>query len=104
MHKNFATAKPIRRTFEDSVYVAPGSTGKGVGKLLLAALLRQLKDDGAREVLAVIGDSANQASIGLHASLGFRHVGVFRRVGFKFDRWLDVVLMQRSLIDGGEPG
>jgi phosphinothricin acetyltransferase len=101
--QQFRSREAYRRTFEDSVYVAPGSTGKGIGKLLLAALLGQLKNDGAREVVAVIGDSANQPSISLHASLGFHHVGVLQRVGFKFDRWLDVVLMQRSLILRGEP-
>ena len=83
--------------FEDSVYVAPGAQNQGVGLLLLAEVLAVLKGDGAREVLAVIGDSANAASIALHAKLGFAHVGVFRNVGLKFDRWLDVVLMQRSL-------
>lgn len=101
----FAYAQPFRdreayaRTFEDSVYVAPGSLGQGVGKALLATLLQQLMDDGVREVLAVIGDSENHASIGVHKALGFRDAGLLHRVGFKFDRWIDVVLMQRSLGD-----
>ena len=83
--------------FEDSVYVAPSAQGQGVGLMLLTEVLAILKGDGAREVLAVIGDSANAASIALHKKLGFSHVGVMRNVGLKFDRWLDVVIMQRSL-------
>jgi len=101
--QQFREREAYQRTFEDSVYVAPSALRRGIGKLLLGSLLQGLKDDGAREVLAVIGDSANKASIAVHASLGFRHVGVFKQVGFKFDRWLDVVLMQRSLRDGVEP-
>ena len=85
------------KTFEDSIYVAPSSMGEGVGSRLLAELLSMLALDGAREVLAVIGDRANVASAKLHAKAGFTHVGVMSNVGFKFDRWLDVVLMQRSL-------
>lgn len=84
-------------TFENSIYVAPTSQRQGVGRVLMSELLRTLKEDGAREVLAVIGDSANAGSIGLHTLAGFRHVGMLRNVGFKFGRWLDVVLMQRSL-------
>lgn len=95
--QQFRDREAYARTFEDSVYVAPNATGQGVGKLLLAGLLQQLKDDGVREVLAVIGDSANHASIGVHRSLGFRQTGVLHRVGWKFERWLDVVVMQRSL-------
>lgn len=84
-------------TFEDTVYVAPTSQRQGVGARLLAELLRTLRTDGVREVLAVIGDSANAGSIGLHAKAGFRHVGAFKDVGCKFGKWLDVVLMQRTL-------
>jgi phosphinothricin acetyltransferase len=86
-------------TFEDSIYVAPGSERQGIGKLLLAHLLEQLREDGVREVVAVIGDSANEASIRLHAAAGFVEAGILRNVGRKFDRWLDVVLMQRSFPD-----
>jgi L-amino acid N-acyltransferase YncA len=99
----FAYAAPFRdrpgytRTFEDAVYVAPNMQGAGIGKLLLGELLSQLMSDGVREVLAVIGDSRNTASVALHARAGFRHIGVMNMVGRKFDRWLDVVLMQRSL-------
>lgn len=99
----FAYAQPFRdrpayaRTFEDSVYVAPSSQRKGVGLLLLNELLHTLRSDGVREVLAVIGDSYNAGSIAVHSKVGFKHVGVFKNVGFKFDKWLDVVLMQRSM-------
>jgi phosphinothricin acetyltransferase len=97
--QTFRDREGYARTFEDTVYVAPTSLNQGVGKLLLAHLLRQLQDDGAREIIAAIGDSANQASIRLHASAGFVEAGLLRNVGFKFDRWLDVVLMQRSFAD-----
>jgi phosphinothricin acetyltransferase len=98
----YAYAQPFReraayaQTFEDSIYVAPSSQRQGVGALLLSELLRALRHDGVREVLGVIGDSGNAGSIGLHQKAGFRHVGVFKDVGFKFGRWFDVVLMQRS--------
>ncbi|HVY02126.1 MAG TPA: GNAT family N-acetyltransferase [Caulobacterales bacterium] len=84
-------------TFEDSVYVAPNAMGRGVGKKLLNGLLSQLDTIGAREVIAVIGDSDNLGSINLHVRMGFRRVGVLSNVGTKFGRWLDVVLMQRTL-------
>jgi L-amino acid N-acyltransferase YncA len=99
----FAYAQPFRdrpaysKTFEDSIYVAPTSMRQGAGALLIAELLFTLKQDGVREVLAVIGDSGNAGSIGLHRRAGFRHIGVMTKVGYKFDRWLDVVIMQRSL-------
>lgn len=85
------------KTFEDSVYIAPAAMGQGVGRVLLNELLITLQDDGAREVVAVIGDSGNAASIALHASAGFTHAGVLSKVGIKFERWLDVILMQKSL-------
>ncbi|WP_395645781.1 GNAT family N-acetyltransferase [Terricaulis sp.] len=87
-------------TFEVSVYAAPTSLRQGAGGLLLNEVLSALKDDGAREALAFIGDSHNAASIGLHAKLGFKYVGKLANVGTKFGRWLDVVIMQRSLIEG----
>jgi len=93
----FRDREAYAKTFEDSIYVAPTSIGRGVGKVLLNALLGTLQTDGVREVLAVIGDSQNAASIVLHEKAGFRRVGAFSNVGFKFDRWIDVVLMQRSL-------
>jgi L-amino acid N-acyltransferase YncA len=85
------------RTFEVSVYAAPTTLRQGAGALLLGNLLLTLRGDGVREALAFIGDSANAASIGLHAKLGFRPIGVLREVGEKFGRTLDVVIMQRHL-------
>jgi phosphinothricin acetyltransferase len=99
----YAYARPFRDreayayTFEDSVYVAPGQTGKGVGTRLLTRLLATLTEDGIRQVVAVIGDSANQGSIALHKRCGFRPAGQLTNVGAKFGRWFDVVLMQRTL-------
>lgn len=89
-----------RFTVEDSVYVAPGWQGRGIGRQLLAAVIDATTALGYRQMIAVIGDSANAASIALHASLGFRHAGLLRSVGFKHGRWLDGVLMQRSLGEG----
>lgn len=86
-----------RFTVEDSIYLAPGQTGRGYGRLLLERLIQECRALGLREMVAVIGDSANLASIELHRRLGFDQVGVLRRVGFKFDRWIDSVLMQLPL-------
>lgn len=98
-------ARPAYRfTVENSVYVAPAAKGTGVGRALLAALLERAAADGFRQMIAVIGDSANAASIGLHTALGFEHAGVLRSVGWKHGRWVDSVLMQRALGDGdGSP-
>ncbi len=84
---------------EDSVYVREDVRGQGVGKLLVAELLEAAKAAGFRQMLALIGDADNIGSIGMHASLGFQRVGHLRDVGFKFGRWLDVVIMQRRLSD-----
>jgi phosphinothricin acetyltransferase len=89
-----------RHTVENSVYVRPGRERRGVGRRLLAALLAECEARGMRQVVAVIGDSANHASIGLHESLGFRRAGVLRSVGYKFGRWVDSVQMQRELGPG----
>jgi L-amino acid N-acyltransferase YncA len=83
--------------FEDSVYVAPHAQGRGIGAALLSALIGELEVLGATQLIAVIGDSGNAASIALHQKLQFRQVGVLSDVGYKFGRWLDVVLMQRPL-------
>lgn len=88
-----------RHTAEDSVYLDPSAIGRGIGKALLAQVLERSAAAGYREMIAIIGDSGNAGSIGLHRALGFRHVGTFTRVGLKFGRWLDSVLMQRSLRD-----
>jgi L-amino acid N-acyltransferase YncA len=84
-------------SIENSVYVEHGRARGGVGRALLAALIERCEQGPWRQMIAVIGDSANAASIGLHESLGFRNVGTFTDVGFKFGRWLDSVLMQRAL-------
>ena len=89
-----------RFTVEDSIYVRAEACGKGIGRALLAELIDAAARAGARQMVAVIGDAANAASIGVHAALGFRHVGVLGSVGNKFARWLDVVLMQRELGPG----
>jgi phosphinothricin acetyltransferase len=77
--------------------VRPDAQGRGVGSALLAELIRQCEALGYRQLIAVIGDSAHAASIGLHASQGFQRVGTLRSVGFKFGRWVDSVIMQRPL-------
>jgi L-amino acid N-acyltransferase YncA len=93
----FRPRRAYRFCLEDSIYLDPEARGGGLGRLLLAELLAQCEARGARQMLAVIGDAANAASIGVHAALGFRHTGVLEAAGWKFGRWLDVVLMQRSL-------
>ncbi len=91
-----------RLTVEDSVYIAPDTHRRGIGRALLAALIEAAQARGFRQMIAVIGDSTRQAaSIGLHEALGFRHVGILKHVGFKHGRWLDSVLMQRALGVGG---
>jgi L-amino acid N-acyltransferase YncA len=89
-----------RYAAEDSVYLAPEAIGQGIGRALLAALIEACTVRGDRQMIAVIGDSANASSIGLHAAFGFTHLGQLTAVGRKFDRWLDVVLMQRALGEG----
>lgn len=86
-----------RYTVEDSIYIHPAHVGKGLGRLLLTALLEACEQAGCRQMIAVIGDSENAASIGLHSALGFHQVGILHSVGLKFGRWVDSVLMQRSL-------
>jgi L-amino acid N-acyltransferase YncA len=86
-----------RFCLEDSIYLAADAKGQGLGRLLLAELMARCEAAGARQMLAVIGDSENLGSIGVHRTLGFEHVGVLKSAGWKFDRWRDVVLMQKSL-------
>jgi L-amino acid N-acyltransferase YncA len=96
----FRDRSAYRFTLEDSVYVREDQRGQGVGKALVAALLELSEAAGFRQMMAVIGDTENAGSIGLHASLGFQRVGTLRAVGLKFGRWLDVVYMQRALGPG----
>lgn len=96
----YRTRSAYRYTLEDSIYVKQGMQRKGVGKALLAALIERCTALGYRQIVAVIGDSANAASIGVHASLGFVRAGNLRSTGFKFGRWVDSVLMQLPLGEG----
>jgi len=89
-----------RFTVEDSIYLAPGAAGRGLGRALLTRVIAESTAWGARQMLAVIGDSGNVASIGLHRSLGFRHLAVLEAVGFKFGRWVDSVTLQLPLGEG----
>ena len=102
----FAYAAPFRLraayrfTVEDSVYIHPDFKGRGVGRALLTRVLADCEALGLRQVIAVIGGSDNVGSISLHRALGFEMQGVMTGVGFKFGRWLDIVMMQRSLNGG----
>jgi L-amino acid N-acyltransferase YncA len=96
----YRTRPAYRFTVENSVYVAHDSLRRGVGKALLQALIDACTDKGFRLMVAVIGDSDQAASIGLHAAAGFKHAGIFENVGYKFERWLDSILMQRPLGPG----
>jgi phosphinothricin acetyltransferase len=84
-------------TVEDSIYVEPAARGRGVGRSLLGAVIAAAAARGMRQMVALIGDSANVGSIRIHEARGFAAVGTLRQVGRKFDRWLDVVIMQRAL-------
>ena len=102
----FAYAAPYRDrsayryAVEDSIYLAEGFGRRGVGSLLLREIIDRSTAAGMRQMIAIIGDSANAASIGLHAGLGFRLAGTLPSVGFKFGRWVDSVIMTRALGDG----
>jgi L-amino acid N-acyltransferase YncA len=103
----FAYAAPFRPraayryTLEDSVYVAPEGKGRGVGRAVLTAVIAECERLGIRQLVAVIGDSENAGSIGLHRSLGFEPAGIHRSVGFKHGRWVDIVMVQKPL-NGGD--
>ena len=97
---HFRPRRAYRFCLEDSIYLDEGARGHGVGRLLLAELLAQCETAGARQMLAVIGDAANAGSIGVHRACGFEDAGRFKAAGWKFGRWLDVVLMQKSLGPG----
>jgi phosphinothricin acetyltransferase len=98
----FRPRPAYRYTAEDSVYMHPDWMGRGVGKALVAEVIAACAALGVRQMIAVIGDSANAGSIGLHRSLGFEDAGVGRAFGFKFGRWVDVVWMQKTLGPGSE--
>lgn len=105
-YANLFRQRPAYRfCVEDSIYLRPDATGHGIGRWLLAELIAQCEIRGARQMLAVIGDSANAGSIRLHRALGFGHTGLLKAAGWKFGRWVDVVLMQRALGlgDGAPP-
>jgi L-amino acid N-acyltransferase YncA len=99
----YAYAGPWRRkpayrlTVEDSVFVAPGRTGEGIGRVLLTELLTACADAGLRQVIAVIADTGDAASVGLHRACGFTEAGRLTGVGFKQGRWIDTLLMQRTI-------
>lgn len=93
----FRDRSAYRFTVEDSIYVRDDVRGQGVGKALVSRLIELATAQGMRQMIAVIGDSENVGSIGVHASLGFHMVGTMKAVGVKFGRWIDVVTMQRPL-------
>jgi phosphinothricin acetyltransferase len=101
----YRTRSAYRYTLEDSIYVKQGLHGKGIGKAVLKELIERCTALGYRQIIAVIGDSANAGSIKLHASLGFVRCGLLRSTGFKFGRWVDSVYMQLPLGqgDGSKP-
>jgi L-amino acid N-acyltransferase YncA len=100
---NWFKPRPAYRfSVEDSIYLAPEAAGKGLGRALLAELLATLERGGIRKVMAVIGDSANAGSIGVHKALGFEQVGIVQACGWKFGRWLDIVMMQRAIGEGDQ--
>lgn len=97
-YANWFKPRPAYRfSAEDSIYVADHARGMGLGRKLLAALAEQAEAAGVRKLLAVIGDSANHGSIGVHRALGFTDVGVMHSVGWKFGAWRDIVLMEKTL-------
>ncbi|HEY2179541.1 MAG TPA: GNAT family N-acetyltransferase [Caulobacteraceae bacterium] len=102
---SFRPRAAYRFTAEDTVYVRPDALGQGVGRALLGEIIARCEALGLRQLMAIIGDSGNAASIGLHRAMGFSELGVGRDVGFKRGRWLDIVWMQKTLAnaDGAAP-
>ncbi len=96
----FRERPAYRFTVEDSIYIAPEMQRHGIGRALLMRLIEEAEAAGFRQMMAVIGDSAQAGSIGVHRACGFEDAGVFKAVGFKFGRWLDTVQMQRALGEG----
>ena len=96
----YRTRPAYRFTLEDSIYLDPAIQGCGIGRALIECLLAESEVRGYRQMIAVIGDSAQAASIALHRAAGFHYVGNIQNVGYKFGRWLDSVIMQRPLGPG----
>jgi L-amino acid N-acyltransferase YncA len=96
----YRTRPAYRFSVEDSIYIDPAAQRRGLGRILLDRLVVESEMRGFRQMIAVIGDSAQTASIELHRAAGFRAIGTIENVGYKFGRWLDSVLMQRALGDG----
>ena len=95
---NWFNPRPAYRfSAEDSIYVADAVRHQGIGSKLLAALLRKAENAGVRKMIAVIGDPAKTGSVSVHQAQGFEHVGVLKNCGWKFNRWLDVVMMDKVL-------
>jgi phosphinothricin acetyltransferase len=99
---HFRPRSAYRFCLEDSIYLDEAVRGHGVGRVLLAELLTQCAARGARQILAVIGDTANAGSVGVHRACGFEDAGLLKAAGWKFGRWLDVVLMQKALGEGAD--
>jgi L-amino acid N-acyltransferase YncA len=93
----FKPRPAYRFSAEDSVYIAPNFKGQGIGRALLSELAEKAEQAGIRKLIAVIGDSNNLASVGLHRAAGFSHAGTLTSCGWKFGQWLDVVLMEKAL-------
>ena len=93
----FKQRPAYRFSAEDSIYLHPDAQGKGLGKALLVELAREAEAAGIRKLIAVIGDSGNKGSVGVHRALGFAPVGMFKSCGWKFGKWLDIVLMEKPL-------
>jgi phosphinothricin acetyltransferase len=93
----FKPRPAYRFSAEDSIYMHPDAAGKGLGKQLLAELAKEAEAVGVRKLIAVIGDSDNTGSIGVHKALGFTHAGTIKSCGWKFERWLDIVIMEKAI-------
>ena len=93
----FKPRPAYRYSVEDSIYMAPDLQGKGLGRALLAELMARFEVVGIRKVMAIVGDSANTGSVGIHLALGFTQVGIVDSCGWKFGAWRDIVIMQKTL-------
>ena len=93
----FRQKSAFRKTVESSIYLGPATTGKGLGTALLTALIDECEDAGIREIIAVIADQGAEASLALHKKFGFVETGRMQKVGYKFERWVGIILMQKSL-------